>query len=67
MPQITIRLRRLLGELDYAQRRVLELRTGVAFTGPRDRSPGARRQVSELDSLWQLTGHADESAAACEL
>jgi hypothetical protein len=63
MTQITVRLRRLLGELGYAQRRVLELQTGVAFTGRRELSRPHRRQISELESLWQAGG----STSPCEL
>jgi hypothetical protein len=49
-----IRLRRLLGELDYAQRRCLELRTGVRFTGPAEPSRRARREAAALDDVWAL-------------
>jgi hypothetical protein len=43
MAPITTRIRRLFGELGYAQRRSFELQTGV----PRD-----QRQIDHLDALW---------------
>jgi hypothetical protein len=41
------RVKRVWAELDYAQRRLLEIRTGVPFTSgenrPRSRDPGEAR------------------------
>jgi hypothetical protein len=51
MAPITTRLRRLAGELSYAQRRSFELRTGIPYPVP-ERSRRGRRQVSELNALW---------------
>jgi hypothetical protein len=51
-----LRLRRLFGELDYAQRRMLELRTGQPFTGPRPASPRAAAEIDRLDAAWAATG-----------
>ena len=56
METTVIRLRRLYGELAYAQRRCIELRTGVPLTGPTDRSRRSRRQISELNALLTHTG-----------
>jgi hypothetical protein len=63
MRHLTLRLRRLLGELSYAQRRTLELRTGVEFTGPRPESRRERRQVAALESTWELPVRRAQPAA----
>jgi hypothetical protein len=55
MAPITTRLRRIVGELSYAQRRSFELRTGVPFPGGADRSSRGRRRISELNALWDGT------------
>jgi hypothetical protein len=52
MAPITTRLRRLFGELSYAQRRSFELRTGVPYTDPRGPSPRNQREIDHLDALW---------------
>jgi hypothetical protein len=52
MTRLAIRLRRIYAELDYAQRRSLELRTGRSFTGPPRPSRRTRRQIAELDRAW---------------
>ena len=44
-------------ELDYAQRRLLELRTGIPNLTPPKR-PRISRSVSELDALYALDEHA---------
>ncbi|HLI60715.1 MAG TPA: hypothetical protein VKV21_13725 [Solirubrobacteraceae bacterium] len=51
MAPITTRLRRLAGELSYAQRRSFELRTGIPYPESA-RSRRGRREVSELNALW---------------
>lgn len=56
MASITTRLRRLAGELSYAQRRTFELRTGIPYPESK-RSSRGRRQISELNALWDGTGH----------
>ena len=45
------RLREIAAEIDYAQRRLLELRTGVAFTPETERAL-ARAEVAELEALY---------------
>jgi hypothetical protein len=52
MAPVTTRLRRIIGELGYAQRRSFELQTGVSLSEPRQRSRRHRRQIAELDALW---------------
>ena len=52
MAPITTRIRRLFGELGYAQRRSFELRTGVSFSDPRGRSGRNQREIDHLDALW---------------
>ena len=63
MSDLMLRLRRLLGELDYAQRRTLELRTGRSFTGPRLPSRAARREVDQLNATW-MAGREETGSAA---
>lgn len=58
MAPITTRLRRILGELSYAQRRSFELRTGLPFPGAEPSARG-RRQISELNALWDGTTGRD--------
>jgi hypothetical protein len=45
------RARRIWSELDYAQRRLFEIRTGVRATAPEMRA-SVRRQVEELERLY---------------
>jgi hypothetical protein len=45
------------GELDYAQRRLLEIRTGIPNLTPPKR-PGISQSVSELEALYALEGYA---------
>ena len=52
MAPITIRIRRVFGELAYAQRRSLELRTGLSLTEPPERTRHGRRQVAQLEAVW---------------
>ena len=54
MSDLMLRLRRLFNELDYAQRRMLELQTGQSLTGPRPPSRAARREIEQLDCAWSL-------------
>jgi hypothetical protein len=46
------RVKRLWNELDYAQRRVLEIKTGVPFSTPEERSRSILR-VRQLDYLYR--------------
>jgi hypothetical protein len=61
---IVSRLRRIFSrvtatwtELDYAQRRLLEIRTGIPNLTPPKR-PRISRRVSELEALYALEEHA---------
>ena len=45
------RLRRLLAELDYVQRRLLEIRTGLALTPETERAV-VRAQINWLNDLY---------------
>jgi hypothetical protein len=45
------RARQIWSELDYAQRRLFEIRTGIRGTGPEIRA-GVRRQIDELERLY---------------
>ena len=47
------RVRRVWSELDYAQRRLFEIRTGVPVTEPDERSRPAST-VEELEALYVL-------------
>lgn len=49
-------LKELWQELDYAQRRSLELRTGLSFDKP-DRDASTRAEIHELESLYDLPAH----------
>jgi hypothetical protein len=54
------RIRRVYAELDYAQRRLFELRTGVSsLPSPRHTPP--RLSVEDLEALYELDypGEAD--------
>lgn len=46
------RLKRLWRELDYAERRVLEIRTGVPFSTPEERRR-SRLRVAQLEHLYR--------------
>jgi BMFP domain-containing protein YqiC len=46
------RLKRILSELDYVQRRVLENQTGVPFVTPEERQR-SRRRVSQLEYMYR--------------
>ena len=50
MAPITTRIRRLFGELGYAQRRSFELQTGVPLS--EGHSARHQRQIDHLDALW---------------
>lgn len=50
------RLKHLWSELDYAQRRMLEERTGIPFTEPHEHFRPAST-VEELEALYVLEGH----------
>jgi BMFP domain-containing protein YqiC len=46
------RLKRILSELDYVQRRVLENQTGVPFVTPNERQR-SRQRVSQLEYMYR--------------
>jgi BMFP domain-containing protein YqiC len=46
------RLKRILSELDYVQRRVLENQTGVPFVTPEERRR-SRQRVSQLEYMYR--------------
>jgi hypothetical protein len=45
------RVKRICAELDYANRRMLEIRTGIPFTEPHERVRPAS-SVEELEALY---------------
>ena len=49
--QTISRVKRIAAELDYAQRRLLEIRTGVPFTRPEERR-ARRPTVQELEQMF---------------
>jgi hypothetical protein len=55
-------VKRIWGELDYAERRMLELRTGIPFTAATKRAE-AIRLVDELEALY---GSADAGGWAAD-
>jgi hypothetical protein len=46
------RLKRILAELDYVQRRVLENQTGVPFVTPEERRR-SRQRVAQLEYMYR--------------
>jgi hypothetical protein len=50
---VIARVREIWGEMDYAQRRVLEIKTGYVFTPETERRL-ARGQVRRLQDLFEL-------------
>jgi hypothetical protein len=48
--QVITRVRRIWNELDHAQRRLFEIRTGVSVTGPASR----RRDDHQIEMLEDL-------------
>jgi hypothetical protein len=53
-------LKRITGlwtELDYAQRRLLEIRTGVPF-GAREHGLVAEREIEQLEAMFARDGRA---------
>ncbi len=54
------RLKQTWTELDYAQRRLFELRTGVPVLAPdvphAPSAPNVRRQINELEALYAYEG-----------
>lgn len=52
MSRTIARLKALWSDLDYAQRRLLEIQTGVAFTTPQERRRSVLR-VRQLDHLYR--------------
>lgn len=53
LTRLARRVRRTWGEMDYAQRRLFEIQTGLRVTGPRP-TRGARA-IAELERLYELT------------
>jgi hypothetical protein len=49
--RIVRRLRRIAGEIDYAQRRLLEITTGIPFT-PETKRALARTEIGWLEALY---------------
>ena len=47
------RIRRSLAEMDYAQRRVFEIRTGVPGTDTLQRARD-RAMIAELEAHWRM-------------
>ena len=58
MSSLILRARRLLAELTYAQRRTLELRTGVSFSDQRRPPRGADPRYAGLEALWSAPAAA---------
>jgi BMFP domain-containing protein YqiC len=46
------RLKRILSELDYVQRRVLENQTGVPFVTPEERQR-SRQRIAQLEYMYR--------------
>lgn len=46
------RIRRSLAEMDYAQRRIFEIRTGVPLTQEIDRARD-KAMIAELEARWR--------------
>lgn len=47
------RIRRSFAEMDYAQRRALEIRTGVPLTNSLDRARD-KAMLAELEAHWRM-------------
>jgi BMFP domain-containing protein YqiC len=47
------RIRRSLAEMDYAQRRMFEIRTGVPATGRLERARD-KAMIAELEAHWRM-------------
>ncbi len=54
-------LREIAAELDYAQRRVLEIRTGIPFTPETERAL-ARSEIARLEALYAQSDTSAEPA-----
>lgn len=54
LTRLALRVRRTWGEMDYAQRRLFEIQTGLRVTGPRP--PRRARTIEELERLYELSG-----------
>jgi hypothetical protein len=59
------RLRQIAAEIDYAQRRMLELRTGIPFTPETERAV-ARAEVAGLEALYAQPDREREPAGDVE-
>ncbi len=51
--QLIVRVRQSWAEMNYAQRRMFELRTGISMPETPQRTHG-RRQIEELEALYAL-------------
>ena len=47
------RIRRSLAEMDYAQRRIFEIRTGQSATSSLDRARD-KAMIAELEAHWRM-------------
>jgi BMFP domain-containing protein YqiC len=47
------RIRRSLSDMDYAQRRMFEIRTGVPATGHLERARD-KAMIAELEAHWRM-------------
>jgi hypothetical protein len=56
VPRQITRLKEVWQELEYAQRRSLELRTGLSYDKP-DPDADRRAQIQELESLYEAPAH----------
>ena len=64
VPRSITRIRKVWRELDYAQRRSLELRTGLSFDKPSS-DPAQREEIDQLEALYNLpAAHEDVRARA---
>lgn len=63
VPHAITRLKEVWRELDYAQRRSLELRTGLSFDKPVSDPPIRRAEVEQLEALYNLPAAHEDVAA----
>lgn len=54
-PRVIGRLREIVAEVDYAQRRLLEIQTGIPLTRATERAL-ARAQIARLEALYASPG-----------
>ena len=53
LPTIKQRIRRSLSEMEYAQRRMFEIRTGQSATSSLDRARD-KAMIAELEAHWRM-------------